>query len=144
MFDLSIDDRLSAWLEHRKDLETANDPLGVVCHLWSSAPFIPHNRDIDPYYQASWPTPWEIIEKNQYDDFTRALMMGWTLKLTKKFQKSKIEIKTFVDTTRSREYNIVVIDDIWALNYNDNGPVEVSTIPESFRMENLIELTTPR
>lgn len=144
MFHLNLDDRLSYWLDHRRKLERIDNPLESTCEFWNSAPFIPINRNVDPHYQASWPTPWEIIEQNQYDDFTRALMIGWTLKLTKKFKDSKVEIKTFVDNTRSREYNIVVVDDIWALNYVDTGPVDISNIPDSFRLENLVELTTPR
>jgi hypothetical protein len=71
-------------------------------------------------------------------------MIAWTLKLTKKFADSKIEIRTLVDTTRYREYNVVYIDDNWVINYSDNGPISAAEITESFKLENLVEVCSPR
>lgn len=144
MFNQPVDDRLTEWANHRRKLEEAEDPLQAVWDFWHPAPFIPHNRSIDPYYQQSWPSPWEIIADNKYDDFTKALMIGWTLKLTKKFKDSKIELRTLVDNARTREYNLLYIDDNWVLNYSDNGPIPIEDVAGSFRLENLVEVSTPR
>lgn len=144
MFNLSVDERLSEWVKFRSDLDTSKTPLQDVWDFWHLAPFIPYNKKIDPFYQRSWPSPWEIIANNQYDEFTRSLMIAWTLKLTKKFNKSKIELKTLVDTDKEIEYNLVFIDNSWIINYNDNGPIEVKDLKGSFRMENLIEVDIPR
>lgn len=144
MFDQSIDNRLTGWSAHRKQLDEVADPLQEICDFWRRAPFIPHNRKVDPYYQQSWPSPWEIIVDNKYDDFTKALMMGWTLKLTKKYRDSKIELKTLVDLNQTREYNVLYIDDNWVINYNDNGPITLKDIPDSVSIENLIDLSSPR
>jgi len=144
MFNQSVDDRLSEWIKHRQELDCSNDPLQEVWDFWNQAPFTPHNRNIDPYYQKSWPTPWEIIKTNKYDDFTKALMIGWTLKLTKKFKDSKIELKTLVDDNRTREYNVIYIDNSWVINYNDNGPISAVEVNSGFKLENIIEVTGPR
>lgn len=144
MFNLSVDERLTEWANHRKYLDEASDPLQEVWDLWHQAPFIPHNRNVDPYFQRNWPSPWELIAENKYDDFTRALMIGWTLKLTKKFKNSKIELRTLVDRVRPREYNLVYIDNTWVINYNDNGPVPASEIPGMLQLENLVEVASPR
>lgn len=144
MFNQSVDQRLTEWVNHRKRLDEVEDPLQEVWDFWHNAPFVPHNRNIDPYYQRSWPSPWEIIAENRYDEFTRALMIGWTLKLTNKFKNSKIELRTLVDSVRTREYNLIYIDDSWVINYSDNGPVSASDITGSFRLENLVEITIPR
>jgi hypothetical protein len=144
MFDLGVDDRLSAWASLRHQADLSKDPLTLVWEFWSTAPFIPYNNKFDPYYQASWPSPWEIIVENRYDDFTKALMIGQSLKMTKRFASSKIEIKTLVDNANNRQYNIVSIDEEWIINYNDNGPELLQNIPESFLLENIIELTGPR
>jgi hypothetical protein len=144
MFNQPVDSRLTEWIDHRKQLDNAEDPLQEVWDFWHLAPFTPHNRNIDPYYQKSWPSPWEIIEENKYDDFTKALMIGWTLKLTKKFKDSKVELKTFVDQERTREYNLIYVDDNWVINYSDNGPVEVDIVPDSIRLENIVEVGRPR
>ena len=144
MFEKNVDDRLSSWAEHRAQLNHSEDPLASVWEFWRHAPFIPYNNKVDPYYRQSWPSPWEIIVDNKYDDFTKSVMIAWTLKLTKKFENSRIEIKTYIDNSRSRQYNVVCVDDRYAINYNDNGPVTTENIPDSFLLENLIELNTPR
>jgi hypothetical protein len=144
MFDQDADVRLSAWASHRAHLEHSPDPVQDAWDFWQGAPFVPVNTEVDPYYQQSWPTPWEIIVRNQYDDFTKALMIAWTLKLTNKFAQSRIQIHTMIDNDRNRAYNIIVIEDQWALNYKDNGPVSPQDLPSSFLLENLIEVSSPR
>jgi hypothetical protein len=144
MFDRSIDDRLSAWMWLRSQVNDAPDPLLEVWDFWKRAPFVPYNNKIDPYHQRSWPTPWDIIVENRYDDFTKALMIGWTLKLSDRYQNSKIEIKTLVDNAKTRQYNIVCIDEEWMINFSDDGPETMEKFPHLFLLENLIELQKPR
>ena len=144
MFKLPIEERLSYWLNLRKAIEGSTDPLQEVWDFWHQAPFIPHNKNIDPYYQSSWPSPWEIIAENKYDDFTKALMIGYTLKLTKKFKDSKIELRTLVDTVQPREYNVIYVDESWVLNYDDEGPISAKDIVGSFRVENMVEVLSSR
>jgi hypothetical protein len=144
MFELEIDDRFTAWSLLRKQINESSTPLADLVDFWSSTPFTAHNHNIDPYYPASWPTPWEIIVDNVYDDFTKAVMMGWTLLLTDRYKDSSIYVKTLVDKPHNRLYNIVVVDNHWALNYQDNQVVEVDSIPSLYRLENQVELVKPR
>ena len=144
MFSEDTDVRLSEWSQFRKKLETSTDPLQDVAHFWARAPFIPYNRRVDPYNQRSWPTPWEIIVHNQYDDFTKALMMAWTLKLTDRFKRTQIEIKTIVNHEGNSFFNLVVVDGSIVLNYTDGMVVNQEDIPDTFRYENLIEVLPPR
>ena len=55
MFNQAVDDRLTEWANHRRKLDEADDPLQEVWDFWHQAPFTPHNRNVDPYYQQSWP-----------------------------------------------------------------------------------------
>jgi hypothetical protein len=144
MFNQSIDDRLSSWAQHRAQLNNSTSPFEDIWAFWKQAPYIPYNNKIDPYHKASWPSPWEIIVDNKYDDFTKAVMIAWTLKLTDRFNKSVIVVKTYVDKSKSRQYNVVCVDDTWAINYSDNGPVPIENIPDSFLLENLVELEPAR
>jgi hypothetical protein len=144
MFDLDVDDRLSVWADFRKSINTSSDPLQDVAHFWESTPFTAHNHQIDPYYQASWPSPWEIIVENRYDDFTKAVMIGYTLLFTDRFKDSDIQIKTLVDTEGKRLYNIVYVDDTWALNYDDSKVMLANNIPSLYRLENLVVLEHTR
>ena len=146
MFDLDVEQRLSAWAQHRLSLENLKDleVMRQVWEFWKLAPFIPYNRKVDPFYQRGWPSPWEIIVENKYDDFTKALMIGCTLKLTSNFKNSSIEIKTLIDKQKGVPYNIVCIDSKWAINYQDNGPCPAENFEDLFLLENLIELKSPR
>lgn len=144
MFELSPDERLTAWADLRRDLDAIKNPLENLIEFWEHPPYVPYNRNIDPYNQRSWPTPWEILIENKYDDFTKVLMMAWTLKLTNNFKDAKIEIKTYADVVKNRQYNLLYIDDNVVINYVDNCLSTVDDIPDSFRLENLIEVSRPR
>lgn len=141
MFHLNLDDRLSSWAKFRAELETSQTPFNDVWEFWKSAPFIPYNHKVDPRRKKYWPTPWEIIVENKYDDFTKALMIGWTLKLTNRFQDSKIEIKILVDDFKPTIYNICCIDD-QIINYQDSGPISNTKLPDCFLVENIIDLSS--
>ena len=144
MFNQSPDDRLSSWSQFRKDLETSEDPLSEVAVFWKDAPFVPLTRQVDPFNPYSWPTPWEIIMHNKYDDFTRALMMAKTLQLTNRFKRAQIEIKTVIDLEKNLYFNLVFVDNMLVLNYTDGSVVKVEELPGSFRYENLIVVDSPR
>jgi hypothetical protein len=144
MFNQSLDKRLSSWSQFRKDLETSEQPLTDVSFFWKDAPFIPYNREIDPYNQRSWPTPWEIISTNKYDDYTNSIMIAWTIKLPERFKNSRVEIRTYIDSVRNLPYNCVVVDEQFVVNYLDNEVVNYQNLPPSFRLENLVELNRPR
>lgn len=144
MFNLKLDDRLSSWSNLRKRIEESSDPFQEVIDFWSAAPFEAHNHRIDHYYSASWPTPWEIIEENRYDDFTKAIMIGYTLLLTERYKNSYVEIRTVVDAEQKRVYNLLCVDNTWALNYSDTAAILIESLPENLRIENLVHLKRPR
>lgn len=144
MFNKSSDDRLSEWRLLRETLDNSDNPLDIVTEFWSNAPLITFNYTIDQYNPNSWPTPWDIITDNRYDDFTLGVMIGYTLKLTKKFSNSKIELRTMVDENRTRLYNLVYVDDTMVLNYDKWKAIKAQDIPDSFLLENLIDITRPR
>jgi hypothetical protein len=140
MFKKSLDDRLSSWAKFRSDLQTSDDPLSEVCKFWNDAPFIPYNKNIDPYNPKSWPTPWDIIAHNKYDDFTKALMIGWTIKYSDLYKNSTVELKTFLDKAKPAQYNVIIIDSKWVLNFLDREPVIVDNFLDNLFLENVIEL----
>jgi hypothetical protein len=141
MFKLSPDDRISSWAVLRAQLENCEDPFQTVINFWRDAPYVPYNRSVDQYNQQSWPTPWEIIIENQYDDFTRALMIGYSVKFTNRFKDSVIMIRTLIDTDKKSCYNVVSIDEEWVLNFKDDEPMLLKNIPDSFSVENIIGLS---
>lgn len=144
MFNFDVDDRLAAWSNLRKQVNQSSDPLSDIAQFWMTTPFVGHNPNIDPYYQASWPTPWEIIVENKYDDFTKAIMIGYTILLTDRFKNSSVQIQTLVDENKKKLYNVVCVDNTSVLNYVDGEVVGVDNVPSLYRLENLVELERPR
>ena len=140
MFNKSAEDRLSEWSEFRKKLEFIENPLDAVVEFWSSAPRITHNHRIDPYNYKTWPTPWELIVENRYDDFSLALMIGFTLKFSNKFKNEEIQLRTMVDRIRNKLYNLIFVNDEHVLNYS-NSVVKVENIDNNLYLENLVEIT---
>jgi len=136
--------RLAEWRELRYRMDQSQDPFSLVLDFWSDVHLIPFNHKIDQYNSKSWPTPWEIIIDNRYDDFTIAMMMGLTLKLTNKFANSNIDIKTMVDENRTRLYNLVYVDNEMVLNYDRTRAVKAQDIPDSFLLENQVDILRPR
>ena len=144
MFHKSPDERLSVWSDFRKELDTLDDPFTALAEFWSSAPLVIYNHKIDPYNKKEWPTPWEVIVENKYDDFTLALMMGYTLKLTKKYHNDKIEVRTMVDSNKTKLYNLVYVNDEEVLNYEPGIAVKSQFIDDNLYLENVIDIVFPR
>tara|TARA_R110000868_G_scaffold285855_1_gene546324 strand:+ start:159 stop:593 length:435 start_codon:yes stop_codon:yes gene_type:complete len=144
MKTLLHEDRLSTWVQLRQNLTTSLDPLQDIALYWSQTRLIPFNHSVDPYNQNAWPTPWEILEQDRYDDLTLAIMIGYTIKLTNRLSDSVVEIKSMVDSSRTRLYNLVYVDNERVLNYDRLTVVDSKDIPDSFLLENLVELARPR
>jgi hypothetical protein len=144
MKDQVIEDSFSVWAQFRHSLENSPDALADIASFWSETKLIPFNHSVDPYNPNSWPNPWAIIDEGRYDDLTLAIMLGYTIKLTEQFKNSYVEIRILVDSTRTRLYNLVYVDNTYVLNYDRDQVVKAQDIPESFLLENLVELKRPR
>lgn len=139
-----LEDRLGAWVEFRQSLSTSDNILQDIAEFWSDTKLIPFNHAVDPYNQSSWPTPWDIIAENKYDELTLAIMIGYTIKLSEAYKDSTVTVRTMVDATRTRLYTLVYVDDKYVLNYDRNSVVKAQDIDDSFFLENLVELARPR
>lgn len=143
MFNKDTDDRLQDWSEFRKSLDHIENPFEAVAEFWYSAPKITYNHKIDPYNFKSWPTPWEMIVDNRYDDFSLALMMAYTLKFSDKFKDHNIQVRTMVDKLHNKLYNLVFVNDEIVLNYSDTV-VNANDVDENLYLDNLVEIDQPR
>jgi hypothetical protein len=139
-----VEDRLSDWAQFKLSLAKELDPLSKIAEYWKDTPLIAFNHAVDPYNHRSWPTPWEIISDNKYDDLTLAIMIGYTIKLIDQYKNNRVEIRTMVDSTRTRLYNLIYVDNEYVLNYESGVAVKAQDIPESFLLDNLVELDRPR
>lgn len=128
MFDLKYEDRLQSWSCLRQDLETSNDPLQHVIDFYSMAPRV--SIAVDPWDETRWPTPWELVFENQYDDFCTVLGQCYSLQLTDRFKGSSFEIHIGIDKEESRTCYLLIIDNSKVLGWNETY-VSLDDLPKS-------------
>ena len=71
-------------------------------------------------------------------------MIAYSLKFTQRFSNSAIDIRIAIDKIKNIYYNIVCVDNKWTVNYNDNVSILIVDLPESFSVENIIEVAGSR
>jgi len=115
MFEKPFEDRLAAWSDLRKELEDVEKPLQYLSDFYAKAPRV--SIQTDPWSPDIWPSPWELVYENQYDDFCCVLGMCYSLQLTERFKESVFEIHINTDSNRGYVYMLYV--DNFVLGYND-------------------------
>jgi hypothetical protein len=128
MFEKKYEDRLAAWRDFRETLEVHEDPLQSVMDFYDRAPRV--SIQTDPWDQDTWPTPWELVNENQYCDFARVLGMCYSLQLTERFKGSIFEIHIGIDTSNSSLMYLLFVDD--RVIGMGESYVHCSEIPETF------------
>ena len=107
--------RLKAFRQFRLDLIEISDleqRLQFMVDWWKDLPM--STRVIDPYTPDQWPTPWEIIHENNYDENALALIYFHMLKVLdyeSKLYLVEDEEKTFIKL-------IILVDDKHIINYS--------------------------
>ena len=132
MFQNSYEKQFTIWKKFRSKLEESNSPIEDTIKFWSMAPLV--NKHLDPYRVDTWPDPWQIIKDGKYNDLTINLMIGHTLKLTKRFNESQIEIRTYLDTLNKTGYNTCYIDNK-ILNYPYREVTEIADLPSNMLLQ---------
>lgn len=112
------EDRLKEWREFRSHIGTLSFDLAIkeTVHLWSYAPFI--NHYLDHVEVQNWPTPWELLSENKYDDTAKSLGMLYTLFLSAHGKDHNFSILQARGLSGIDEYNLVSVDGgKYILNY---------------------------
>lgn len=126
MFFDTYEEQFALWKKLRRQLETSDSPLEDTIAFWHKAPMV--NKHLEYFRPDMWPDPWTIIKEGKYSDLTISIMIGQTLKLTKRFTDSPIEIRTYVDTDKNIVYNTCSIDNK-ILNYQYGDVIGEEDIP---------------
>jgi hypothetical protein len=106
MFQLKTEDRLRSWREFRSSIGNLSlqDALISTAELWAQARYTPYHLDVDA--PETWPDPWQLIDDNVYCDLAKSLGIIYTMLLTKHKNDLDIELRVYVDTSTSAEYNL--------------------------------------
>lgn len=118
--------RVDKWARFRKGLENHSNPFQAVIDFWNKAPI--SSRTCDPFDQSTWLGPWELIEDNNYCEFSKILAIYYTLVLTDRFKNKYFEIQVVNDKEAHELRYILLIDDI-VIGYFYNRTVLQDELP---------------
>jgi len=134
----SFETRLAEWAETREQIAASADPIQATIDQYEQAPRV--SIHTDPYDRDIWPTPWELIQENQYCEFCKLLGVAYTLQLTDCFSDEQFEIHI----QRSREtgeiYYLLYIGDR-VVGYTGETHVAKSDIPNTHDLQHRYTLS---
>jgi len=125
VFLLDYYTRLSAWYNFRQHLESLNADTQTICievdKFWQQCPIL--NHYLHPADVVDWPTPWELINDNEYCTYARGLGMIYTLML---LGINDIDFVTATDYNRENVVLVLVDNAKYVLNYWPNSVLNTS------------------
>lgn len=132
MFNKKYEERLELWREFRSGLESAEDPIQDTINFYKQAPDC--LIAADPFTPSSWPTPWELLEENNYCSFVKILAICYTLQLTDVLSQASYEIHITRDNKNSATYYLLYVDDI-VIGYTGDTYVHRGKLPANIYSE---------
>jgi hypothetical protein len=125
--------RQKAWYQLRQTLETSEDPFSDVAKFFLRLPRVKFYTD--PYDSSTWPTPWELIDENEYCEFNLILGMCYTIQLTERFKDTRPTINLAIDIDSRTVYYLLCIEER-VYGYDDSW-IRVSELPKSLKMQKI-------
>jgi len=122
--------RISAWQNFRWQLESSIDPFNQVVDFFETKKKI--KLYTDPYDQSTWPTPWELIEENEYCPFNIILGICYTLQLTDRFKNISPAISICIDNSNKTVYYLLLIDDK-VYGYKEREWISAFSLPKTLK-----------
>jgi len=126
--------RFASWLQLRENLETSENPLKEVTEYFLKLPRV--KIYTDPYDSATWPTPWELIDENEYCEFNIILGICYTLQLTERFKNTQPKINVAIDNVNKTVYYLLFVDDK-VYGYVDEEWIGVDALPKTLKMQKI-------
>lgn len=123
-YNTKFEERLLIWKDFREELRDMDDDtkMSSVANFFSKVPY--GKRSIDYYTPESWPSPWELMDRNTHCLNTVSLMIKYTLKFI------GIESSLVLIDDGQECYILPVIDGEMVLNYDHGRVCHLSDHPE--------------
>ena len=139
MFDLPYEDRLRAWRNFRNYLEESRKPIQDTINFVNQAPV--GKLEFNVWNQQEWPQPWELVERNQFSEFSKILLICYTLQLTERFADTKAEIH-IGSRVENNEMLFSLHFENQVVGYVYDIPVPLEQVPKSIVSQRIF--TMPR
>lgn len=129
--------RFKTWYNLRQEVETSSDPFNLVSKFFNRLPRVKHYTD--PYDSSTWPTPWELIEENEYCEFNIILGICYTLQLTERFKNCQPTINLAIDRINKTVYYLLLIDDK-VYGYAEEEWIGALDLPKTLNMQKIYSM----
>lgn len=138
----TFEERLISWANFRNCLETAQEPLSLLCHRYNE--LNRYSCIYNPWNQAEWPDPWELISNNRYCCFTIVLGMCYTLSYTNRFRTCDMKILITKDNQdKTTKYLAQIAPNI--IGYNEDlSSIHIKQMPSSAVIQKTFTLQIKR
>lgn len=105
----TYEERVVEWQEFRNKIEVSSNPIQDAINFYNLAPSV--SIHTDPWDNATWPSPWELVNENQYCGFCKLLGICYSLQLTERFNRKTFEIHIGIDHINTETYYLLFVDD---------------------------------
>lgn len=126
----------SQWYELRQRLEWDPNPLDTVANFFESLPKV--KIYTDPYDPDTWPTPWELIDENEYCPFNIILGICYTIQLTERFKSCHPKINVVIDNINKTVYYLLIVED--KVYGYDSKWIELKNLPKSLKIQKIYRM----
>lgn len=126
----------SQWYELRQQLEWDPNPLETVAEFFERLPKV--KVYTDPYNQDTWPTPWELIDENEYCPFNIILGICYTIQLTDRFKSYQPKINVAIDSVNKTVYYLLIIED--KVYGYDSKWINITDLPNSLKIQKMYRM----
>lgn len=138
-FLLSSKDRVSEWKKLRENLTNAipvKNKCKLIVDFWKHAP-ISTKTLLDWDDCESWPTAWELLDKNNYCYSSLALGMFYSLFYAQDpIQENLLQLCLINCQSHSWQHICLLVDNCWMLNYEHGSVKNTNSIKENYLIQN--------
>lgn len=140
-FVLSPPERIRAWRDLRESIKekTLEEAALDVSLWWWQAPIVQFTIDYDR--PETWPTPWEMMYENEFDNTARAYMMAETLLLAGLVTEYDLEIVILNCKDLEEIKSLVLVEKRIILNYAYNSVNDTSVLSDGCYAISRLELS---
>jgi hypothetical protein len=121
------------WYNLRQQLESDPTPLETAANFFERLPKV--KIYTDPYDESTWPTPWELIEENEYCPFNIILGICYTIQLTDRFKDHRPMINVAIDTINKTVYYLLIVKD--KVYGYDSKWIDLKALPKSLKTQKM-------
>ena len=116
----TYEQRLIDWKNIRSIINEEQNPLEILSKIYFYCPRT--KTKTDEYKTDTWLEPWQLLERNDYNEFDLSLLLCYTIMITEHFKAKVIVIHNCIikeSESNNRKFSYIIEFNNQFLNVND-------------------------